>query len=115
MPGVHGQKSDIKPDFIVDLKGKTVLPGLCNTHCHTTQAIPSLIPDIKGIKLLKANAEKQIEKNLAECLTHGITNIRDTWAADLRKARVLRERINNDEIAGPRIMQAVAVGPPGGI
>jgi imidazolonepropionase-like amidohydrolase len=114
MPGVQGQVSDIKPDFLVDLKGKTVLPGLCNTHCHTTQAMPSLIPDIKGIKLLNANAEKQIEKNLVECLIHGITNIRDTWAADLRKARILRERINNNEILGPRIMQAVAVGPPGG-
>jgi imidazolonepropionase-like amidohydrolase len=114
MPGVHGQVSDIKPDFFVDLKGKTVLPGLCNTHCHTTQSMPSLIPDVKGIRLLKANAEKQIEKNLAECLIHGITNIRDTWAADLRKAWVLRERINNNEIVGPRIMQAVAVGPPGG-
>lgn len=114
MPGVHGQVSDIKPDFFVDLKGKTALPGLCNTHCHTTQAMPSLIPDIKGIKLLKANAEKQIEKNLAECLIHGITNIRDTWAADLRKARLLRKRIQNKEIIGPRILQAVAVGPPGG-
>lgn len=114
MPGVDGQSSDIKPDFFVDLKGKTVLPGLFNTHCHTTQTMPSLLPDIKDIKLFKINAEKQIEKNMAECLIHGITNIRDTWAADLRRARSIRERIQNEELIGPRIMQAVAVGPPGG-
>ncbi|WP_320042701.1 amidohydrolase family protein [uncultured Desulfobacter sp.] len=114
MPGLKGQAFSVKSDFTIDLKGKTVMPGLINTHCHTTQTMPSLLPDIKDIKLFKAHAEKQIEKNLAECLSHGITNIRDAWAADLRKARRLRKRIQNKEIIGPRIMQAVAVGPPGG-
>lgn len=82
MPGVEGQPSGIKPDFFIDLKGKTVMPGLSNTHCHTTQTMPSLLPDIKDVKLFKTHAEKQIEKNLAECLIHGITNIRDAWASD---------------------------------
>jgi imidazolonepropionase-like amidohydrolase len=114
MPGLDGQPSDIKADFTIDLKGQTVLPGLLNTHCHTTQAMPSLLPGIKDIKRIKIHAEKQVEKNLAECLVHGITTIRDTWAADLRKSRSLRERIHCNELVGPRILQAVAVGPPGG-
>lgn len=114
MPGVEGQPTDIRPDFVIDLKGKTVMPGLFNTHCHTTQAMPSLLPDIKDVKLFKTHAEKQIENNMAQCLLHGITNIRDAWTADLRKVRALREKIQRNAVAGPRILTAVAVGPPGG-
>ncbi len=114
MPGIEGQATDIKADFVIDLKGKTVMPALFNTHCHTTMASPSILPDIKDIKCFNTHAEEQIRKNMTECLAHGITNIRDAWAADLRKVRSLRERIQNNELAGPRIMQAVAVGPSGG-
>jgi imidazolonepropionase-like amidohydrolase len=114
MPGVEGQSMDIKADFVIDLKGKTVMPGLFNTHCHTTLTMPSLLPGIVDVKRFKAHAEKQIENNMAQCLIHGITTIRDAWAADLRKVRALQARIHRNELAGPRILQAVAVGPPGG-
>lgn len=114
MPGAAERSSDLQPDFYIDLKGRTVLPGLFNTHCHTTQTMPSLLPDILDVKLFQTHAEKQVEKNMAECLIHGITNIRDTWTADLRMSRAIRERIEKKEINGPRMMQAVAVGPPGG-
>lgn len=114
MPGLEGQPADITPDFIIDLKGKTVLPGLMNTHCHTTQTAPSFLPDIRDIKHFKTHADNQMERNMAECLLHGITTVRDTWAADLRIVRTLREKIEKKAVAGPRIMQAVAVGPPGG-
>jgi imidazolonepropionase-like amidohydrolase len=56
---------------------------------------------------------QQKEKDMAECLAHGITNVRDAWEADLRENRALKDRISKGEIPGPRILQAVAVGLPG--
>jgi imidazolonepropionase-like amidohydrolase len=114
MSGLEGPPSDIKPDFVIDLMGKTVLPGLFNTHCHTTLTMPSLLPDIRELKRFKAHARQQIENNMAQCLAHGITYVRDAWAADLRQVRAFRKRIQKNELPGPRIMQAVAVGPAGG-
>jgi imidazolonepropionase-like amidohydrolase len=104
----------IKPDFTIDCQGKTVMPGLFNTHCHITITAPTTLPDRKDLKGFKAFGDKQIEKNMAECLIHGITTIRDAYAEDLRRTRLLRERISKGEIPGPRFLQSIVVGPPGG-
>ena len=61
----------------------------------------------------KKYREQQKAKHMAECLAHGITHVRDAWLADLRESRALRDRITKGEIPGPRILQAVAVGPTG--
>jgi len=50
---------------------------------------------------------------MAECLAHGITHVRDAWHPDLRENRALKERISRGELPGPRIQQAVVVGPTG--
>ena len=34
MPAPETEAAAIKPDFVFDLQGKTVLPGLFNVHCH---------------------------------------------------------------------------------
>ena len=62
----------------------------------------------------KKYREQQKAKDMAECLAHGITHVRDAWSADLRENRALKERISKGEIPGPRIQQAVAVCLPGG-
>jgi len=114
LPGLAGQPTDIQADFTIDLMGKTVMPGLFNTHCHITPTSPTLLSDIRDVKLFKANTGKQIAKNMAECLIHGITNIRDACTEDLRRARAVKDRISSGEMPGPRILQSVVVGPPGG-
>jgi len=103
-----------KPDFTVDAQGKAVLPGLFNTHCHITITSPTTLVEWKDLKQFKRFGETQMEKNMAECLRHGITTIRDAYAEDLRKTRRLRERIQKGEIPGPRFLQSVVVGPSGG-
>jgi imidazolonepropionase-like amidohydrolase len=87
---------------VIDLQGKTVIPGLFNTHCHI-QFLP------KG-----EIGAQQIAKNLRDCIDRGVTNVRDTLCYDLQENRDWMEKIERGEIQGPRIHQAVHVSPLGG-
>ncbi|MFC1848198.1 amidohydrolase family protein [Chloroflexota bacterium] len=113
MPGLPGEPGDIRPDFTIDLQGKTILPGLFNTHCHINVAATTIVPSFRDIRLNKRYADRQKAKDMAECLAHGITNIRDAFSEDLRPTVALKERIARGELPGPRIIQSVIVGPPG--
>lgn len=114
MPGLEGEPTEMTPDFSIDLKGKTVLPGLFNVHCHIQLVNPTLFSNTKTIKARKKYHDQQVEKNMADCLARGITHIRDAFTEDLRPNRELKDRILKREIPGPRIQQAVVVGALGG-
>ena len=113
MPSLEGESNGFKPDFSIDLGGRTVMPSLYNTHCHLASVAPTMIPGLRDMKRIKRQVGYQLENDLAECLAHGITHVRDAWEADLRQNRILKKRISQGEIPGPRILQAVAVGQPG--
>jgi imidazolonepropionase-like amidohydrolase len=114
MPGLAGEPTGITPDFTIDLQGKTVMPSLYNTHLHLQMGgATTMIPGLSDMRRLKRYREQQKAKNLAECLAHGITHVRDAWHPDLNQNRALKERISRGEIPGPRILQSVAVGLPG--
>ena len=49
MPNLKHGKSEIKPDFSIDLQGKTVLPGFFNVHCHIQMVNPTLFAGFKTI------------------------------------------------------------------
>jgi imidazolonepropionase-like amidohydrolase len=102
MPGLPGEPDQVPCDLTVDLHGLTLIPGLFNTHCHL-QFIP------KG-----EIGSRQLAKNLADCIERGVTNVRDTLCYDLQENRTLMDRIQFGEIQGPRIYQAIHVGPLGG-
>jgi len=114
MPGLPGEPSDIIPDATLDLQGKTVLPGLFNVHCHIQMVNPTLFSSFKTLTDKKRYHDAQVEKNMADCLAHGVTNIRDAYTDDLRPNRFLIDRIRRGDIPGPRIQQAVVVGALGG-
>jgi len=112
LPGLAGDPR-VPVDFTIDLKSKTVIPGLFNTHCHLIQFEPTMALDISDMRQTNRYKVQQKEKNLSECLAHGITHIRDAWHPDLRENRALQERIVKREIPGPRLVQSVVVGPTG--
>jgi len=114
MPGLTGGPTGITPDFTIDLQGKTVLPSLFNTHLHMVMAgAATMVFGLSDMRRSKRYRQQQIASNMAECLAHGITHVRDAWEADLRENRALKELISKGEMPGPRILQAVAVGLPG--
>jgi imidazolonepropionase-like amidohydrolase len=113
MPRLTGEPTTVTPDFTIDLQGKAVLPGLLNTHCHLMQFEPTLVMGLSDMRRMKRYREQQKARNLADCLVHGITHVRDAWHPDLSENRAFEERISKGEMPGPRILQAVVVGPTG--
>lgn len=114
MPGVEDEPAGMVPDYTIDLQGRVAIPGLFNTHCHVSVAGHMPLPSLKGMYLEKQHGKKQVDKSLSECLVHGVTNIRDAAIADVSITADLNSRIAKGEITGPRIVQAVGVGPSGG-
>lgn len=114
MPGLTGEVNNFEPDFTIDLKGRTVIPGLFNTHSHIQLVTPALLLGMKDMPLMKKFKDQQVEKSMADCLARGVTNVRDALTEDLRLNRNLRNRITNNKLPGPRIYQSVLVSPMGG-
>ncbi len=102
MPGVPGEPDMLPSGPVIDLQGMSILPGLFNTHCH-----------MQFIMEKGELREQQITKSLADCLERGVTNIRDTLCFDLEQNRAWIDKIDRGDIPGPRIHQAIHVGPLG--
>ena len=83
-------------DEVVDLAGRTILPGLFDCHTHVT---------ISHVDLWRAAQEPfslqfyEAQRNLAATLRIGITSIRDAGGADLG----IREAVDRGVIPGPRM------------
>src|SRR5262245_19398900 len=94
---------------IVDLRGRSVIPGLMDAHVHLLIA-----PTIVDEPSLRTYAQVALPKVMSGFISHGITTVRST-ADPLPHITELRDRLERGEMNGPRLL---VTGPtpssPGG-
>jgi len=102
------EASGMGSDREIDAGGRYLIPGLINAHCHVTA------PGVVAMSLIMVmKLEDQTDRNLVDCITHGVTTVRDQMGS--QKSIVKRqERIGRGKLMGPRILRAIAIDVPGG-
>ena len=93
----------------LDAAGCFVIPGIINTHCHMLLASNLNLSPATLISM-----GRQIERHFEECITHGVTTVRDAGAPPLMMRRYM-DRIEGGELLGPRVLSAGSfINAPGG-
>lgn len=103
---------DSNNDIVIDLKNKTVMPGLIDMHVHIEgESSPSRYMD--AFTKNDADVAYGSLKYAKKTLMAGFTTIRDLGGSGVNIS--LRNAINRGEVKGPRIFTAgKAIGTTGG-
>lgn len=92
----------------IDLRGRTLMPGLIDAHVHVT-AFTANFPELARSSPMYVAA--QASRLMGDMLDRGFTSVRDVGGADFGLARAVEEGI----IRGPRLFFAgKALSPTGG-
>ena len=92
----------------LDASGKTVMPGLIDTHVHIMSTSASLE---QRLFTPKAVSYFQAAQNLERTLRAGFTTVRDAGGADAG----MRQAIEMGLTAGPRLVVSGMIGQTGGL
>jgi imidazolonepropionase-like amidohydrolase len=87
---------------VIDVGGKTVMPGLIDLHTHITYAEPK---DTEALGKSMSEATLRGAEHLRYYIESGITSIRDVASAGEVPFR-LKDWVNANRIAGPRVFAA---------
>lgn len=93
---------------VIDVKGKVLMPGLCDAHVHVIVPINSFLQLTKWSPFYTALRAMPILEGM---LMRGFTTVRDAGGADFGLARAVEEKL----IASPRILYSgKAISQTGG-
>lgn len=99
-------------DIVIDLKDKTVMPGLIDMHVHLESEL-SLKSYIEPFILNEADIAFNSQKHEKITLMAGFTTVRDLGGSGVNVS--LRNAIAQEKVVGPRILTAEkALGTTGG-
>jgi imidazolonepropionase-like amidohydrolase len=96
---VSGKPITISGATRFDLKGKSVLPGLIDAHCHVS-IVDSNMRNLSGLPLTLTAA--RTSRVMVEMLGRGFTTVRDTGGAEWGLKQAQQEGL----FPGPRLMVA---------
>jgi len=106
----------VEADELIELEGRTLLPGLIDAHVHVSSFTTP--PPRPGRAGLSADVRPYAIAEAAKAtLTAGVTTVRDVGTND-REAFALREAIGLGLCVGPRMLvsgQIVSVSSPGSL
>lgn len=86
-----------KADRVIDLEGKTLMPGLCDAHVHVVAATASF-PELQRWSPMYVTARSSAL--LSGMLQRGFTTVRDCGGADFG----LAQAVDEGYLAGPRLL-----------
>jgi imidazolonepropionase-like amidohydrolase len=98
-PGATEWPADAR---VIDVGGKTVMPGLIDLHTHITYAEPA---DTEALGKSMSDATLRGVEHLRYYIESGITSIRDVASAGEVPFR-LKDWVEANRIAGPRVFAA---------
>ncbi len=120
---VCADTDDRKWDMCIDMKGYYLLPGLINLHIHLPAGGKPKKKKTDNARLVRTLMSTAVTRNAVDrmCesyarteLMSGCTTVRTVGGVRTVDSRI-RDRINRNEIDGPRILAAdMAVSVPGG-
>ncbi len=105
-----GEGSHPQAGEMLDLGGRTVIPGMIDAHVHLAYPFTT---KLDPVSVLAATSQGKL--NLANCIRSGVTTVRDV-ACTPGLIRKMKGWIKTEDAVGPRIVCANSmILPPGGM